>query len=66
MTSPNLPKTMDLVRKFSFDHGLLGEGAKTVDAVGIEFPAGKTLGNAKAIKMRFDPTYTKQAVDGAL
>jgi NitT/TauT family transport system substrate-binding protein len=66
MTSPNLPITMDLVRKFSFDHGLLGEGAKTADAVGIEFPAGKTLGNAKNTKMRFDPTYTKQAVDGAL
>jgi NitT/TauT family transport system substrate-binding protein len=66
MTSPGLPKTMDLVRKFSFDHGLLGEGAKTADAVGIAFPAGQTLGNAKAIKMRFDPTYTKQAVDGAL
>jgi NitT/TauT family transport system substrate-binding protein len=66
MTSPNLPKTMDLVRKFSFDHGLLGEGAKTADAVGIEFPAGKTLGNSKSIKMRFDPTYTKQALDGAL
>ena len=58
-TSPNLVKTMDLVRKFSFDHGLLGEGAKTVDAVGIEFPGGKTLGNAKNIKMRFDATYTK-------
>jgi NitT/TauT family transport system substrate-binding protein len=57
---------MDLVRKFSFDHGLLGEGAKTADAVGIAFPAGQTLGNAKAIKMRFDPTYTKHAVDGAL
>jgi NitT/TauT family transport system substrate-binding protein len=66
MTSPNLPKTMDLVRTFSFDHGLLGEGAKNADAVGIEFPGGKTLGNAKAIKMRFDATYTKQAVDGTL
>ena len=46
-TSPDLVKTMDLVRKFSFDHGLLGEGAKTVDAVGIEFPGGKTLGDAR-------------------
>ena len=36
---------MDLVRKFSFDHGLLGEGAKSVDVVGIEFPGGATLGN---------------------
>lgn len=65
-TSPNLIKTMDLVRKFSFDHGLLGEGAKTVDAVGIAFPGGKTLGNAKAVKMRFDDSYLKMAVDGAL
>ncbi|MET0657282.1 MAG: putative urea ABC transporter substrate-binding protein [Steroidobacteraceae bacterium] len=65
-TSPNLPKTMDSVRKFSFDHGLLGEGAKTVDAVGIEFPGGQTLGNAKNVKMRFDASYTKLAVDGKL
>jgi NitT/TauT family transport system substrate-binding protein len=65
-TSPSLVTTMDLVRKFSFDHGLLGEGAKSVDAVGIEFPAGKTLGNAKNIKMRFDPAYMKLAADGKL
>ncbi len=45
---------MDLVRKFSFDHGLLGEGAKTVDAVGIEFPGGVTLGNKANLKLRFD------------
>ncbi len=65
-TSPDLVKKMDLVRKFSFDHGLLGEGAKTVDAVGIEFPGGVTLGDKKNIKMRFDPTYMKQAADGKL
>lgn len=65
-TSPNLVTTMDLVRKFSFDHGLLGEGAKTVDVVGIQFPGGKMLGNAKSIKMRFDPTYMKMAADGTL
>ena len=57
---------MDLVRKFSFDHGLLGEGAKTVDVVGIEFPGGKTLGNKKNIKMRFDASYMKMAADGKL
>lgn len=59
-------KTMDLVRNFSFEHGLLGEGAKSVDAVGIEFPSGKVLGNAKNIKMRFDTSYTKLALDGKL
>jgi NitT/TauT family transport system substrate-binding protein len=65
-TSPELVKTMDLVRNFSFSHGILGEGAKTVDAVGIEFPGGKTLGDAKAPKMRFDATYTHMAMDGTL
>jgi NitT/TauT family transport system substrate-binding protein len=66
VTSPQVQTTMDLVRKFSFDHGLLGEGAKTVDVVGIEFPGGKTLGNAKNIRMRFDSTYVKMASEGTL
>ncbi len=56
VTSPRLVTTMDSVRKFSFEKGLLGAGAKTVDAVGIEFPGGKTLGNPKSITMRFDPS----------
>jgi NitT/TauT family transport system substrate-binding protein len=64
--SPDLVKKMDLVRKFSFDHGLLGEGAKTVDVVGIEFPGGATLGNKANIRMRFDTTYMQQAADGKL
>jgi NitT/TauT family transport system substrate-binding protein len=66
VTSPALGKSMDLVRKFSFDHGLLGEGAKSVDAVGIVLGDGKTLGDTKAPKMRFDASYTKLAVDGKL
>jgi NitT/TauT family transport system substrate-binding protein len=66
MTSPQLAQTSDLVRKFSFDHGILGEGAKTVDAVGISFPDGRILGDAKNVKMRFDASFTKLAVDGKL
>ena len=66
MSSADASAKMDLVRKFSFDHGLLGEGAKTVDAVGIEFPGGKTLGNKQSIKMRFDASYTQMAIDGKL
>ena len=46
-SSPELPTTMDNVRKFSFEHGLLGEGATTADVVGIELPGGKMLGDAK-------------------
>ncbi len=65
-TSDTLVKTMDLVRHFSFDHGILGEGAKSVDVVGISFPGGKTLGDSKNIKMRFDPSFTKMAADGQL
>jgi NitT/TauT family transport system substrate-binding protein len=65
-TSPALVKTMDLVRTFSFTHGLLGKGAKSADVVGISFPGGKTLGDAKNLKMRFDPSYTQLALDGKL
>jgi NitT/TauT family transport system substrate-binding protein len=65
-TSPDLVSKMDLVRKFSFEKGLLGAGAKNVDAVGIEFPGGKTLGNPKAVTLRFDPAYMKMAADGKL
>ena len=64
--SPELMKVMDLVRTFSFEHGLLGEGAKTKDAVGIAFPGNKTLGDAKNIKMRFTGDYMQMAADGKL
>jgi NitT/TauT family transport system substrate-binding protein len=66
VTGADIIKNMDLVRKFSFDHGILGQGAGSVDAVGIQFPAGKTLGDLRNIKMRFDPGYMKMAMDGAL
>ncbi len=63
---PDLIKTMDLVRTFSFDHGLLGEGARSADAVGMVFPGGATLGDAKNVKLRFDADYMKLAADGKL
>jgi NitT/TauT family transport system substrate-binding protein len=66
MTGDGVIKTMDLVRRFSFDHGILGQGASSVDAVGIQFPAGKSLGDTHNPKMRFDSSYTKMAMDGAL
>jgi NitT/TauT family transport system substrate-binding protein len=66
VTGEGLIKTMDLVRHFSFDHGILGQGATSVDAVGIQFPAGKSLGDSRSIKMRFDPGYMKMALDGTL
>jgi NitT/TauT family transport system substrate-binding protein len=65
-SSPNLVKIMDLVRTFSFNHGLLGQGARSPDVVGMEFPGGKTLGNPKNLKLHFDPTYMQLAADGKL
>lgn len=65
-TDAKLIDTMDSVRKFSFEKGLFGAGAKTVDHVGIAFAGGKTLGNNKNIKLRFDAQYMELARDGKL
>jgi NitT/TauT family transport system substrate-binding protein len=65
VTSPALSKTMDLVRTFSFDHGLLGEGVKSKDVIGIAMPAGE-LGAKKNTKLRFDASYSKMAAEGKL
>ncbi|MEM7250186.1 MAG: putative urea ABC transporter substrate-binding protein [Pseudomonadota bacterium] len=64
--SDALVKTMDHVRQFSFKHGILGEGARSVDAVGMEFANTKTLGDTENIKLRFDPNYMQMAADGKL
>jgi len=63
--SDSLTKTMQKVSEFSFDHGLLGEGAPDAKFIGIETPAG-VYGNAANIKLRFNPTYMKMAADGSL
>jgi NitT/TauT family transport system substrate-binding protein len=65
MSSPDMPKIMDLVRTFSFEHNLLGEKVKSKDAIGISMP-GTTLGSRQNVKLRFDPTYMKLAADGKL
>lgn len=63
--SEQLKKTMQYVAEFSFEHGLLGEGATDAGYIGIATPAG-IYGNAKNIKLRFDPTYMQLAADGKL
>ena len=60
-----LKDTMAKVAKFSFDHGLLGDGAPDAGFIGIETPAG-TFGDSKNIKLRFNPSYMQQAADGKL
>jgi NitT/TauT family transport system substrate-binding protein len=64
--SPDIVKHSDAVRQFSFSKGLFGPNAKSVDAIGIEFPGGKILGDKANVKLRFDPTYMQMAADGKL
>ncbi len=65
-SSGSLPKTMDLVRNFLFEQGLLGNGAPSADVIGIEMPDGKILPATVATSLRFTETYMKAAADGSL
>jgi NitT/TauT family transport system substrate-binding protein len=65
-TSEKLLETMDVVRNFLFDHGILGEGAPSPDYVGMAFPGGGTLGDTANTKLRFDVDFMKMAAEGAL
>ncbi len=65
VNSPALKTTMAYVAGFSFDHGLLGEGAADAGFIGIETPAG-LFGSDANIKLRFDPAYMAMAAEGKL
>lgn len=64
--SPEVAATMENVRQFSFAKGLFGQGATSVDAVGIAFNDGSTQGDAKNVKLRFTSRYAAMAADGKL
>jgi len=63
--STQLMSTMQHVAEFSFEHGLLGDGAPDAGFIGIETPAG-VYGDKGNIKLRFDPSYMQMAADGTL
>jgi NitT/TauT family transport system substrate-binding protein len=65
-TVAQLRETMDSVRKFAFEHGLLGESASSADFVGIGFADGSVLGNASNVRLRFNTDYVKLAAEGKL
>ena len=65
-SDPALIETMTRVRDFSFSQGLFGQGANSAEAIGMEFPGGKTLGDKGNIKLRFDAGFMQMAADGAL
>ncbi len=64
--SAALRETMANVTSFSFDHGLLGEGAPDAGFIGIELPGGEVLGSKANVKLRFDDAYMEMAADGEL
>jgi len=64
-SSDALPETMQFVAEFSFDHGLLGEGAPDAGFIGIAMPAGN-FGNEGNTTLRFDSGYMQKALDGEL
>jgi NitT/TauT family transport system substrate-binding protein len=65
VNSSELKTTMEYVANFSFDHGLLGEGASDSGFIGIETPAG-VIGNSRNIQLRFDPSFMEMATQGSL
>ena len=63
--SDALPSTMQYVAEFSFEHGLLGDGAPDAGFIGIGMPAS-VYGDEGNTQLRFDPSYMQMAVDGEL
>lgn len=66
VTSSAVKSTMENVATFSFDHGLLGDGASDAGFIGIEFPDGSVFGSKSNVKLRFDDTYMAMAAKGEL
>lgn len=63
--SQTLTETMAKVSAFSFEHGLLGDGAPDANFIGIETPAG-VFGDTNNIKLRFTSEYMDMAAQGKL
>ena len=64
--SDALGETMTNVAAFSFEHGLLGEGAPDAGFIGIALPGGRILGAKDNVQLRFDDVYMQLAADDAL
>ncbi|ASK33176.1 putative urea ABC transporter substrate-binding protein [Alloalcanivorax mobilis] len=65
VNSAELKTTMQRVAEFSFEHGLLGDGAPDAGFVGVQTPSG-VYGADGNIKLRFDPAYMEMAAKGEL
>jgi len=65
-TSTQPSETMESVRQFAFEHGLLGERAPSPDFIGIQFADGSVLGSEQNVRFRFNADFMQQAADGEL
>ena len=65
-TSSKLPEVMKSISEFSFDHGLLGDGAPDAGFIGMAFPGDVVTGSKDNIKFRFDDSFMKMAAEGSL
>lgn len=66
ISDAELAKTMQRVASFSFEKGLLGDGAQSADFIGMRFPGNVTQGDSSNVKLRFEDSYVKMAADGKL
>jgi NitT/TauT family transport system substrate-binding protein len=64
--SADLKQKMALVRQFCFDHGLLGANTKAVDDVAVRYADNTIQGKADRVRLSFDLSYMKMAVEGKL
>ena len=64
--NPGFKQKMDLVRQFCFQHGLLGQGVRSVDDVAILYPDGTIHGKKERVRLRFDVTYMQLAHEGKI
>ncbi len=65
-TGAEIKEKMNFVRQFCFDHKLLGENARSVDVVGIQYPDTSVQGSKQNIKFRFDTSFMQLAAAGKL
>jgi NitT/TauT family transport system substrate-binding protein len=64
--SADLKQKMELVRQFTFEHGLLGSRTASVDDVAISYPDGSIQGKKDRVRLRFDTSYMQLAAEGKL
>jgi NitT/TauT family transport system substrate-binding protein len=65
-SSDEVKQKMNYVRKFCFDHGLLGENARSVDEVGIQYPDGTIQGDPENVQLIFDASFMQLTAEGKL